>query len=77
MANLHVRNIPGELYERLRKHARKGNRTISATVLAAVERELAWSEWESRLAQHPTTDLGVDVATLLAEERAHRDSETE
>ena len=50
--------------------------TISATVLAAVERELAWSEWESRLAEHPTTDLGVDAATLIAEERAHRASET-
>ena len=75
MANLHVRNIPDELYQRLRKHARKGNRAISATVLAAAERELAWSEWEP-VGQHPTTDLGVGAATPLAGERPHRDSET-
>ena len=76
MAKPQVRNIPDEPYERLRKSAREGNQTISATVLAAIERRLAWSDWESRLAQHPTTDLGVDTVTLLAEERAPRESET-
>ena len=73
MANLQVRNIPDELYERLREHAGKGNRTIRATVLAAVERELAWAEWERSLAEDPTTDLGIDAATLLAEARPARD----
>jgi len=31
--------------------------------------------WSERLSQRPTTDLGVDAATLLAEERAARDAE--
>jgi hypothetical protein len=49
---------------------------MSAVVLTAVERELARWEWQERLAQRPTTDLGVEAATLLAEERALYDTET-
>ena len=32
--------------------------------------------WRKRLAQRPKTDLGVEAATLLAEERSLRDLET-
>ena len=49
---------------------------MSAVVLGAVERELAREEWRERLAQRPETDLGIDAAALLAEERALRDRET-
>ena len=75
MANLHFRNFPDELYERLRRHARENGRTVSAVVLSAVERELERLEWQERLARHPTTDLGIDAATLVAEERLRRDRE--
>ena len=75
MANLQVRNMPDDLHERLRRHARENNCTMSAAVLTAVERELAMSEWRKHLAQRPRTDLGVDAATLLAEERSLRDAE--
>ena len=77
MANLQVRNIPDELHERLRRHAREHNCTMSAVVLSAVERELVRWEWRERLAQRPETDLGVDAAALLADARALRDAETE
>ena len=77
MANLQVRNIPDELHERLRRHAREHNCTMSAVVLSAVERELVRWEWRDRLAQRPETDLGVDAAALLADARALRDAETE
>ena len=70
MANLQVRNIPNGLHERLRRHARSSNTTMSALVLSALERELESREWQERLSQRPTTDLGVEAATLLAEERA-------
>lgn len=76
MTNLQVRNIPNALHERLRRRARVNNSTMSAVVLTAVERELARWEWQERLAQRPTTDLGVEAATLLAEERALYDTET-
>ena len=76
MANLQVKNVPDALHERLRRHARDNNCTISAAVLTAVERELARWEWRKRLAQRPKTDLGVDVVTLIREERRLRDMET-
>ena len=76
MTNLQVRNIPNALHERLRRRARVNNSTMSAVVLTAVERELARWEWQERLARRPTTELGVEAATLLAEERALYDTET-
>ena len=75
MANLEVKNVPDALYERLRRHARENNCTISALALNAIERELDRQEWRRLLAQRPETDLGVDAAVLLAEERALRDAD--
>ena len=77
MANLQVRNISDDLHDRLRRHARENNCTISAAVLSAVERELARGEWRKRLAQRPETDLGIEAAALLVEERSLRDVEME
>ena len=75
MANLQVKNIPEDLHERLRRHARENHCTLSASVLAALERELARWEWRKHLAQRPKTSLGVPAAALLLEERSHRDLE--
>ena len=75
MANLQVRNIPDDLHKRLRRLAQENNSSMSAIVLTAVERELERWEWQERWAQRPTTDLGVDAATLIAEARAERDAE--
>lgn len=72
MANLQVKNVPDALHERLRSYARDNRCTISAAVLTAVERELAMWEWRERMARRPETDLGVDAAALIAEERSSR-----
>ena len=77
MTDLHIDNIPDDLYERLCRYALESNRTVSDMALAAVERELARWEWRKRLAQRPKTDLGVEAATLLAEERSLREVELE
>ena len=77
MANLQVENIPDELHERLRRHARERNCTISAAVLTAVERELDRWEWRARLAQRPRTELGVAAADLLQAERENRERAVE
>ena len=76
MANLQVKNIPDALHERLRRHARENNCTMSAAVLTAIERELARWEWRERLAQRPRTHLRIGAAALLAEERSLRNAET-
>ena len=75
MANLQVKNIPDELHDRLRRHARENHCTLSASVLAALEHELARWEWRKRLAQCPKTSLGAAAAALLLEERSDRDLE--
>ena len=75
MANLQVRNIPDELYQRLRRHVDENSCTMRAVVLAAIERELRHREWQNNLAQRPETHLGTDAATLLTEERASRGAE--
>ena len=75
MANLQVRNVPDTLHENLRRHARENNRTMSEVVVTAVERELARLEWLKRLESRPETNLGVEVSSLLAEERRRRDAE--
>ena len=75
MSNLQVRNIPDELHERLRLHARKKGVTISATVIAAIERELARLEWDEDFATRPNANLGTKVSVLLVEERARHEGE--
>ena len=69
MSNLQVKNIPDEL------HARKNGVTVSATVIAAIERELARNEWRERLATRPKTNIGIRASDTLAEERALRERE--
>lgn len=75
MANLQIRNVPLETMERLRALARRRNCTLSTAALAAIEKELSASEWWQRWEQKPVIDLGIDAATLIAEERAARDQE--
>lgn len=70
MGNLQVKNIPDDLHERLRLHARENHCSISAIVLTAVKRELARRDWRKRLARRPKTNLGVEASALLMEERS-------
>ncbi len=73
MANLQIKNMPDSLHERLRRYARESNRTMSAVALEAIERELERWEWREHLDERPATDLGVEAATLIMEERKRRD----
>ncbi len=75
MATLNIRDIPDDLYASLRRCARASNRSVSEVVVRALERELERMEWQEHLARQPTTDLGIDAATLIAEERRRRDLE--
>ena len=77
MADLHIDNIPDDLYERLSRYALESNQSMNDLVFAAIELELERWDWRKRLAQRPKTDLGVEAATLLTEARALRDLELE
>ena len=72
MANLHVRNVPDALYERLRRYARRNGCTISSAVLAAVEREIAMGEWNELWEARPATNFDIAAADLLKQERSLR-----
>ncbi len=75
MANLQVKNLPEELHERLRAHARKRKTTMSETVITAVERELERAEWLERFEERAPIDIGVSGAELIMEARKERDAE--
>ncbi len=67
--------MPDGLHERLRQHARELNCTMSAAVLEAIERDLARWEWSKHIAARPTTAMGIDAASLVAEARESRDAD--
>lgn len=77
MSNLQVKNVPDELYARLRDYADESNSTISAIVLSAVERELDKANMVKRLAGRSSVEISTSAAEILREERALREEATE
>ena len=75
--NLHVKNIPPDLHERLRRQAKFQKRTTNDIVLAAIEHELARYEWREGYLRYARVVLGVSAASLLEEEREARRQELE
>lgn len=80
MATLHVRNMPDELYGRLKQYAQAQNRSLSAQVITllnqAIEYEAQRREQQQLLDEirrrrfvYPNDVDVEDSATLLREER--------
>ena len=59
----------------MRSYARESGRTISAVMLAAIERELEDWEFRKHLAERPMTYLDVSAADVIREERVLREME--
>ena len=79
MAAFHLRNIPPELYERLRARARGEGRSVNAEILWILERDLArptGKEFMRRLDElRARINLSPDAATpedLIREDRDSR-----
>ena len=80
MPTLDVRNVPDELYERIRRRARAQNRSISAEVIALLDRALAEAGWSPgdvllagirrRRTSQPGEAGAPDSTSLLREDRA-------
>ena len=79
MPTLHVRNVPEELYEQIRRQAAARNRSISAEVIVLLQRALIESEREQsevlagirrRRFFRPADAGAPDTLTLLREDRA-------
>ena len=78
MATLHVRNIPDELYDRIRERAEAGSRSLSAEVVmllteAVEEREpgvgTLLADIRRRRRFRPAAAGAPDSTTLLREDR--------
>jgi antitoxin FitA len=78
MPTLHVRNVPESLYERLRRHAQKQNRSLSAEViyllnLAMEERAGEQAELLDKINRRrfysPAAAGAPDSTTLLRQDR--------
>ncbi len=79
MSILHVRNIPDELYDRIRQRARAQNRSISAEVIMLLDHALAEAERSQddvlagirrRRTFYPVESGAPDSLSLLREDRA-------
>jgi plasmid stability protein len=75
MANLYIKNVPEDLHERLRNYARVKRLTMSQAVFTAIDSQVARWEFTLRLAQRPKTELIVNAAETIREERRLRDIE--
>ena len=74
MADLHVKNLPDDLHERLREFARYKHWPISWAVINALEQEVKRWEWEQRFKQRPTTPQNLNSAELIRAERDRREN---
>ena len=79
MPPLHVRNVPDDIYDKIRKQAAAQNRSISAEVIVLLQRALLQSEREQdevlagsrrRRFFRPADAGAPDSLTLLREDRA-------
>jgi plasmid stability protein len=79
MSILHVRNVPNELYERIRRQAQAQNRSISAEIIVLLNRALAetgqsqdevLASIRRRRFFRPANAGAPDSTTLLREDRA-------
>jgi plasmid stability protein len=73
VANLQVKNVPEDLYRKLRRQAKRQGRTIRDLVLEAVRREVAREEFRARLQSRRPVELGRRAAESLEAARAERD----
>ncbi len=79
MTAFHVRNIPPQLYERLRERARRDGRSVNTEILSILDRELSRpepAELEAQLRDlHRRIRLPPDAPTpeqLIREDRDSR-----
>ncbi len=80
MSAIQVKDVPGDLHERLRARARSENRSLSDYVLHVLERDLALPttrEWLDQL-KHDEPVTGItseEIVASIHEGRAERDAQ--
>jgi len=75
VANLQVKNVPDELYRKIRRQAAQEGRTIRDYVLEAVRAKVAREEFAARLRKRTPVQLARPTGQVLDEARNERDRE--
>jgi antitoxin FitA len=78
MPVLHVRNVPEDLYERIRRQAQAQNRSISAEVITLLERAMTGAATQEQILQNirrrrsfrPAQAGAPDSTQLLRQDRS-------
>jgi len=71
---LQIKDVPQDLYRKLKRHAARQGRTLRDVLLEAVRKEVARAEFRARLARRDPVRLDRP-GRALEETRAERDSE--
>jgi len=74
VASLQIKDVPQDLYRKLKRHAARQGRTLRDVLLEAVRKEVARAEFRARLARRDPVRLDRP-GRALEETRAERDSE--
>ncbi|MFL5309800.1 MAG: hypothetical protein ACJ79H_05025 [Myxococcales bacterium] len=72
-----MKNVPADLYRKIRRYAKRQGRTLRDLVLEAVQREIARSEFHERLVRREPVDLRQPAARTLEEIRTEREGEVD
>ena len=74
MATLEVKDIPDEMFERLRMLAAERRTSVTAVVRDVLEWELKNAEWWRHWKTLPRTDRVINAAELIRESRTSREN---
>jgi plasmid stability protein len=75
MANLQVKNVPDDLFRKIRRYAAQEGRTIRDFVLEAVRAKVAREEFAARLRKRTPVVLARRPGEIVDEVRRDRDRE--
>ena len=73
MVNLQVKDVPDELYQRIRWLATRRDSSIDSVILEAIEQAVRREEWWERWESRPTFDGELDSVRLIREAREEND----
>jgi hypothetical protein len=75
MANLQVKNVPADLFRKIRRQAEQEGRTIRDFVLEAVRAKIAREEFAARLRKCTPVELDRSVGEEIDAVREERERE--
>ena len=73
MVDLQVKDVPDELYQRVRWLADRRDSSVDSVILEAIEQAVQREEWWERWESRPTFDGEIDSVRWIREAREEND----